>query len=209
MRHLSMPEAVAAVSAGQLIVYPTETFFGIGGLALHEEAVLRVYQAKKRSASEPLPVIIGHEDQLPLLAKQVPDAMAALLRALWPGPLTVIFSAGAKVPTALTAGGDKVAVRLTPHPIARELCLHCGPLTASSANLAGQPPTIRAAEISDDLLRTCAGVLDAAPSPKGGRPSTLIEMIEPGLLRIIRPGAVSSDVLRQLGWDILDRNAEK
>ena len=203
-----MSEAITVVSSGQLIVYPTETFFGIGGLALHEEAVLRVYQAKKWSPSEPLPVIIGSEDQLFLLVKQVPDAMAALLRALWPGPLTVIFLAGKEVPAALTAGGSKVAVRLTSHPAARELCLHCGPLTASSANIAGRPPTTRAGEISEELLRACAGALDAAPSPKVGQPSTLIEMIEPGILRIIRPGAVSSATLRQLGWDILDDSAE-
>lgn len=207
MRHLSMPEAVEAVSSGRLIVYPTETFFGIGGLALREEAVLRVYQAKKRSPSEPLPVIIGREDQLLLLVEQVPDAMVALLRVLWPGPLTVIFPAGAEVPAALTAGGAKVAVRLTSHPAARELCLHCGPLTASSANIAGQPPTTRAGGVSAELLRACTGVLDAAPSPKGGQPSTLIEMIEPGVLRIARPGAISPAALRQLGWDILDESA--
>ena len=208
MRYLSMPEAVEAVSSGQVIVYPTETFFGVGGLALREDSVLRVYQAKKRSPAEPLPVIIGHEDQLPLLAAQVPEAMIDLLRALWPGPLTVIFSAGAGVPAALLAGGDKVAVRLTSHPAARELCLHCGPLTASSANIAGQPPTVRAAGISAELLSACAGVLDAAPSPRGGQPSTLIEMVEPGVLRVVRPGAVSPAVLRQLGWDVLDRSKE-
>lgn len=208
MRYLSMPEAVEAVSSGQLIVYPTETFFGIGGLALREESVLLVYQAKKRSPAEPLPVIIGHEDQLPLLAAQVPDALAGLLRALWPGPLTVIFPAGEGVPAALLAGGEKVAVRLTSHPAARELCLHCGPLTASSANIAGQPPTVRADGISAELLPACAGVLAAAPSPRGGQPSTLIEMIEPGLLRIIRPGAVSPVALRQLGWKIMDQSAE-
>lgn len=207
MRYLSMLEAVEAVSSGQLIVYPTETFFGIGGLALREEPVIRVYQAKKRIPSEPLPVIIGREDQLPLLTEKVPDAMAALLRALWPGPLTVIFSAGANVPPALLAGGNKVAVRLTSHPAARELCLHCGPLTASSANIAGQPPTTMASGISEDLLRACAGVLDVAPSPKGGQPSTLIEIVEPGQLRIVRPGAVSPAVLLQLGWNILDQSA--
>ena len=202
MRYLSMPEAIEAVSGGQLIVYPTETFFGVGGLALREEAVLRVYQAKKRNVSEPLPVIIGHEDQLSLLAEQVPASMAELLRVMWPGPLTVIFPAGKDVPAALTAGGGKVAARLTSHPAARELCLHCGPLTASSANIAGQPPTTVADEISPELLRACAGTLNAAPSPKGGQPSTLIEMIEPGLLRIVRPGAVCPAALRQLGWDV-------
>ena len=175
MRYLSMPEAVEAVSSGQVIVYPTETFFGVGGLALREDSVLRVYQAKKRSPAEPLPVI---------------------------------FPAGAGVPAALLAGGDKVAVRLTSHPAARELCLHCGPLTASSANIAGQPPTVRAAGISAELLSACAGVLDAAPSPRGGQPSTLIEMVEPGVLRVVRPGAVSPAVLRQLGWDVLDRSKE-
>ena len=104
MRYLSMAEAAEAVSAGQLIVYPTETFFGVGGLALVENPVLRVYEAKKREPSEPLPVIIGHENQLPLLVEQPPEATAALLRALWPGPLSVIFPAKEAVPAMLTAG---------------------------------------------------------------------------------------------------------
>ena len=204
MRYLSMAEAAEAVSAGQLIVYPTETFFGVGGLALVENPVLRVYEAKKREPSEPLPVIIGHENQLPLLVEQPPEATAALLRALWPGPLSVIFPAKEAVPAVLTAGLNKVAVRLTSHPAARELCLHCGPLTASSANIAGERPTTKANEISEELLRACAGVLDMPPAPQGGQPSTLIEVIEPGALRVVRPGAVSAAVLNQLGWSLVD-----
>ena len=111
-----------------------------------------------------------------------------------------IFTAKKEVPTALTAGLNKVAVRLTAHPAARELCLHCGPITASSANLAGEAPVTEAALLSSELLSACAGVLDVGPSPKGGQPSTLIEMLEPGVLRIVRPGAVSATVLSQMGW---------
>ena len=200
MRYLSMTEAVEAIVSGEVIAYPTETFFGVGGLALNEEAVRRVYEIKHRSASEALPVIIGHEDQLSLLAEQVPDEVVPLLRTLWPGPLNIIFTAKKEVPTALTAGLNKVAVRLTAHPAARELCLHCGPITASSANLAGEAPVTEAALLSSELLSACAGVLDVGPSPKGGQPSTLIEMLEPGVLRIVRPGAVSATVLSQMGW---------
>lgn len=203
MRYLSLSEAIEVVSSGEVIVYPTETFFGIGGLALKEAPVQKVYQAKKRDATEPLPVIIGHEDQLFLLAAQVPAEVVTLLRTLWPGPLTVIFPAKQEVPTALTAGLDKVAVRLTSHPAARELCLHCGPLTASSANLAGTPPSTEARQLSPELVAACAGVLDLPPGPKGGLPSTLVELTAPGTLRIVRSGAVPPSTLTQMGWEIL------
>ncbi len=203
MRYLSMSEAVEAILSGKLIIYPTETFFGVGGLALAEKAIRGVYHAKWREPSEPLPVIIGHEDQLSLLVEQVPGELITLLRVLWPGPLTVIFPAKPEVPSVLTAGSGKVAVRLTSHPAARELCLHCGPLTASSANIAGEPPPAEAGLISPQLLASCAGVLDAPPTPKGGRPSTLIELAAPGKLRLVRSGVVSPAILTQVGWEVL------
>ena len=203
MYYLSMSEAVQAVLSGEVIIYPTETFFGVGGLALDEKSVLRVYQAKKRKPSEPLPVIIGHEDQLSLLVEFVPGELITLLRTMWPGPLSVIFPARREVPPLLTAGSGKVAVRLTSHPAARELCLHCGPLTASSANLAGEPPPAEEGLLSPQLLGACAGVLDMPPPPKGGLPSTLIELVAPGTLQIARSGAIAAEALSQAGWKIV------
>ena len=204
MRLFSLPEAIAALSSGEVIVYPTETLFAVGGLALAEKAVRGVYQVKQREFSEPLPIIIGHEDQLTLLARQVPAELLTLLHILWPGPLTVIFSAQPGLPAVLTAGSGKVAVRLTSHPIARELCLHCGPLTASSANISGAAPAARVELISAQLLDACAGVLDLPPLPKGGPPSTLIELVDPSTLRLARCGAISADELRHMGWDVLE-----
>lgn len=204
MRYLSMPEAVQAVLSGEVIIYPTETFFGVGGLALDEKSILRVYQAKKRNPSEPLPVIIGHEDQLSLLVELVPGELITLLRTLWPGPLSVIFSAKREVPSALTAGSGKVAVRLTSHPAARELCLYCGPLTASSANLAGEPAPAAEELLSAQLLDACAGVLDMPPAPKGGLPSTLVELVASNTLRIVRSGAITTATLSQTGWTIAE-----
>lgn len=203
MRYLSISAAIEAILSGEVIVYPTETFFGVGGLALAEKSICGVYHAKKREFSEPLPVIIGHEDQLSLLVEQVPGELITLFRVLWPGPLSVIFPAKREVPAVLTAGSGKVAVRLTSHPAARELSLHCGPLTASSANLAGEPPPAAVDLISPRLMSACAGILDALPAPKGGRPSTLIELAAPGKLRLVRSGAISPATLNQLGWEIL------
>ena len=203
MRYLSISEAVHAVLSKEVVIYPTETFFGVGGLALDEKSVLRVYQVKKRKPSEPLPVIIGHEDQLSLLVESVPGELTTLLRILWPGPLSVIFPAKPEVPSALTAGSGKVAVRLTSHPAARELCLQCGPLTASSANLAGEPPQVEEKLLSPQLLDACAGVLNMPPTPKGGQPSTLVELIAPGTLQLVRPGAIAAASLSQAGWKIV------
>ncbi len=204
MRYLSISEAVEAVKSGKVIIFPTETFFGIGGLALDAQAVDGAFRAKQRDAAQALPVIIGHEDQLFLLAEQVPGYMIDLLRIMWPGPLNVLFSAKATVPPALTGGTGKVAVRLTSHPAARELCLLCGPLTASSANLSGEAPTTQAGDLSAPLAQACAGVLDMPPCPKGGQASTLVEIFDDKVLRILRPGAVPNAALLQAGWKIIE-----
>ncbi|MEG1610752.1 MAG: L-threonylcarbamoyladenylate synthase, partial [Bilophila sp.] len=135
---------------GHAVIFPTETFFGLGSRALDADATARVFRAKHRSTVRPLPLILGEWDQLDLVAK-VPDAILPLLHQFWPGPLSVIFPARLRVPDILTGGTGRVAVRLSSHPVARALAQAVGePITASSANISGRPAVVSAAELDKE-----------------------------------------------------------
>lgn len=208
---LDMEAAVELLRSGRVVVFPTETFFGVGCLATSPEAVSEVYRVKRRSHRLALPVIVGHVDQLAQVAAHAPQAAMQLARRFWPGPLSILLPAAPGVPEPLTGGTGRVAVRLTPHPVARELCLRAGgPLVASSANISGRPAVTRLADLDPELLAEVAGVLDLPPSPPGGLPSTLVEVLdgEPGRqgalprLRILRAGVVTASELRGAGYEV-------
>ncbi len=206
-QNLSLSEAVTAITTGRLILFPTETFFAIGGSALSDTAAQAVFLAKKRLNYAPLPVIIGDFGQLGMLTKNIKPELEKLAAHFWPGPLSIICPASGAVPRSLTSGGGTVAVRLTAHPAARALCLESGkPLIATSANLSGQAPVILAKDLAKELLPFVAGCFDpplgAAQQPKGGKPSTIVEILDGNnqILRILREGAISAAMLAEAGF---------
>ncbi|MGJ3522464.1 L-threonylcarbamoyladenylate synthase [Nitratidesulfovibrio sp. D1] len=209
---LNMDDAAALLRTGRVVVFPTETFFGVGCLATHAGAVDEVYRVKRRVHRLALPVIAGHVDQLAQVAARMDPVAEGLARRFWPGPLSVLLPAAPGVPAPLTGGTGRVAVRLTPHPVARELCLLAGgPLVASSANISGRPAVTRVADLDPELTVEVAGVLDLPPAPPGGLPSTLVEVLDGGgggaaaglpRLRVLRAGAVPVQALRDAGYAV-------
>ena len=202
---VSQDGAAALIKAGGVVIFPTETFFGMGGRALDADATARVYRIKRRSNMHPLPLVAADESQLELVCR-IPDGLLPLLRAFWPGPLTVVLPARLRVPEILSCGTGTVAIRITAHPACRRLALAAGePLTASSANISGKPPVTRSEDLDPELVRGVDGVLDASPTPDGGEPSTLIEPQgdNPRRIHIIRPGAISVQALEAAGFVIL------
>lgn len=200
MRRISMHEAAIRLKDGGLVLYPTETFFGIGCRVSDEDAIARVFQVKRRLLAMPLPVILADVKQLAMVA-QVPPHLAEdvnrLEREFWPGPLSVILPARMHISPLLTGGTGNIAVRVSPHPAPCELAALVGePLVASSANISGQPAVTQAEALDAELVEAVGVVLDQGPAPSGGAPSTLVEPLGNGRLRIHRPGAVSADRLR-------------
>lgn len=198
--------AVDLIKSGGVVVFPTETFFGLGGRALDADVTARVYRIKRRSNMHPLPLIAGDESQLELICR-IPDGLLPLLRAFWPGPLTAVLPARLRVPEILSCGTGTVAVRIPAHPVCRGLALAVGePLSASSANISGKPPVTRAEDLDPDLIRGVDGVLNAPPAPSGGEPSTLIEpqADDPRRIRIVRPGVISAQSLAAAGFIVLN-----
>lgn len=204
---LDLHAACNALRDGSAVIFPTESFYALGCDALNPDAVGAVYAIKQRPYRLPLPVIIGDAAQLERITGDVPAVAEQLMRLFWPGPLSIIFRAAPEVPDLLTGGTGRVAVRLSPHPAAAALCRESGlVLSASSANISGQPPAARP-EALDPLLRErVAGVYDAPPYPGGGEPSTIMDILSDGghgALRVLREGGVSVGALRAKGFDVI------
>ena len=200
---LSLEQAVAALIQEKIIAYPTETFYAVGGLALSPSAAEAVFTAKKRPDSQPLPIIIGEIEQLPLLASTISDAAFCLAQTFWPGPLSILFPAGPLLPRELLCASREIAVRLTPHPAAAELSRRAGPLSASSANISGSPAITDPALLEPELFSHLSGAVILPPKPGGGLPSTLVRVLDNQELQIIRNGALDAARLTAAGWRIV------
>jgi L-threonylcarbamoyladenylate synthase len=181
-------QAAALLRAGGLVVYPTETFYGLGALASRADALARLAAAKLRPAGKALPLIAADLAQVESVAA-LDEVARRIAGRFWPGPLTLVLPAAPGLDAALTGGTGTVAVRVPGSEVARTLArLAGGPLVSTSANRSGEPSPVRAGELSPTLLAEVDGVLDAGPTP-GGLPSTL-EAMEPGGPRLLREGAV-------------------
>ena len=205
-RDVSPDWAVAIIKSNGVLVFPTETFFGVGGRALDADATARIFRIKRRASVNPLPLVAANEEQLNMVCR-LPEGFIELIRPFWPGPLSAVLPARLRTPEILTGGTGKVAVRITSHPVCRGLALAAGePLSASSANISGRPPVTQAAELDPELISGVDGVLDAPPQPDGGLPSTLIEPLDDYRhIRILRAGSISESALIQAGFLIVPK----
>lgn len=206
MQSLSFEQAVSTLQNFDILIYPTETFFALGCSALSVQAIAAIYGTKARDKALPLPVIIGDIAQLAMLTDKIGHDEEALIGKFWPGPLTIIFQARAELPPLLTAGTGRVAVRLTSHSEAARLAKIAGsPLVSSSANISGQPPVTRVADLDPELVRDTRGAVYAGgKAPAGGKPSTIVELVKVNhggnMLHILREGAVPSSCFSDLGF---------
>lgn len=198
-----MQQSISAIRDGKCLIYPTETLYALGAGAFHVQAVEEVIRLKSRPADKPLPIIIGSMDQLGMVTGWFSKAFAKLTATFWPGPLSVLVPTGRKLPPQVRDSGGFTSVRLTAHPLARDLCLRAGtPLIATSANLTGQPAVGRPDEIDPGLAGAVACVLRDKPWPGGGMPSTVVRCLGTLDLDVLREGAVSRAALEAAGFTL-------
>ncbi|MCX5758293.1 MAG: L-threonylcarbamoyladenylate synthase [Candidatus Hydrogenedentes bacterium] len=185
-------EAAAAIRAGEVVAYPTETVYGLAVDPFSEDAVQRLFAVKERDRGKPVLLIVADVGQLTAAVATMSPAAETCMRAFWPGPLSLLLPKAPGLAHGITTGMPKICVRVTSQPIARALCLAVGgPITSTSANRSGNEPARSLDEI--DMPGIAIG-LDGgmlAPSP----PSTVFD---PDEWRIIRAGAVSEDALRNV-----------
>jgi L-threonylcarbamoyladenylate synthase len=181
----------AATMRGEVIAYPTETFYGLGADPTNAAAIERIYAIKGRRAGEALPLIAMDVDALAELGVQPPRLARQLAEAFWPGALTLVLPiAPGRFPDALTAGGSTIAVRVPDHPVARAIASIAGGLiTSTSANRSGQPPASTADEVHAALGDDIAVLVDGGATP-GGAPSTIVDVTSE-TPRLVRAGVVA------------------
>ncbi len=191
-----LKKIAADLANGALVVFPTETVYGLGANALDDSAVKRIFWAKNRPADNPLIVHISDKKQLRFLAIKTPKKAERLMKRFWPGPLTLVLKKKKKVPSVVTAGLPTIGIRMPSHSIARKLIeLAHVPIAAPSANTAGKPSATRAFHARLDLLSRVDWVIDSGPS-RFGLESTIIDCT-PKTPVLLRPGAVSVEQLEK------------
>lgn len=192
-----MNRAGALIAEGQLVAFPTETVYGLGGDALDPKAAAKIYQAKGRPSDNPLIVHISDFTDLEKIARKVPPYAKILADAFWPGPLTMIVWKNELVPYATTGGMDTVAVRMPNHPVALDLIRKSGKLIAApSANTSGRPSPTEAAHVAEDLSGKIAMIVDGGPVGIGIE-STIIDLTEE-VPMVLRPGYITTQMLAEV-----------
>jgi L-threonylcarbamoyladenylate synthase len=187
---IAISDALAALAAGEAIVYPTETFYALGVDARSSSALDRLIAIKGREPGKPIGLIAADAAMAFAVAREVPAEALLLAEAFWPGPLTLVLPARDGIPAALIGVDGGVGVRVSSHPVARALAAGLrGPLTATSANLAGELPAVEP-ESAHRTLGDRVKVFVEDGRLAGGAPSTVVAVDRAGM-RVLRPGAVS------------------
>lgn len=170
----TLDRAAAILHSGGVVAFPTETYYGLAVDPLQPQALERLFLIKRRPKTLPVLALVADCDQLQLLASQVPTVYEPLIAHFWPGPLTLVFPALARLPSQLTGDTRTIGLRRSPHPVANRLiAAFGGPITATSANLSGDAPATTASEVVLIFGDQIDLILDGGRTP-GGNGSTLV-----------------------------------
>ena len=188
--------AIDILREGGLVVFPTDTVYGVAALARDAAAVAAIYRAKQRPSNMPIPVMVGDPMAVSEIAIPAPG-FRELADAFWPGPLTIILPRRATLPDIVTAGGDTVALRIPDHPLVLALLRVLNePLAVTSANRSGHPPALTADDARVQLDGRVEAIIDGGPAP-GGLPSTIIDLTRTPP-QILRRGPVTEAQIRAI-----------
>lgn len=199
----ALREAAEVIRGGGLVVFPTETVYGLGADATNEQAVQGIFAAKGRPSDNPLIVHVASPQDLAPLVAAVPPPAEALLERFWPGPLTLVLRSRGAVAPSVTAGLDTVGVRMPEHPVARLLIELAGvPIAAPSANRSGRPSPTKATHVIEDLLGRVDVIIDGGDTGVGLE-STVLDLTQDPP-EILRPGGVTLEALRAVIGSVVE-----
>lgn len=187
--------AVEALRAGEPVVYPTDTVYGLGCDATDPAAVRRVFEIKGRPPDQPVPVLVAEARQAAELA-ELSEGARRLMRHFWPGPLTLVLPSRGVVAEMVTAGTGTVGLRVPDHPVPRALVQACGfPLVGTSANSSGKPAPVTVFQVLSDLDGKVGLVLDGGRLR--GRASTVVDCTGERP-RVLRPGPIPEELIQRV-----------
>lgn len=185
-------ELAKALLEGAVAAYPTETFYALGAAAFSKPGVDRIFRLKERDASKPLSFIVSDMDMIADLVLGLPPGFPALAAEFWPGPLTLVLPAAPRLPAQVLGPGGTIALRIPPLAWLRAFVRELGePLSATSANLAGERELADPAEVKALFEGRVEIIVDGGPAP-GGQASTIVDL-SGATPRVLREGRIPAE----------------
>ena len=199
-------EAAQDILNGELVIFPTETVYGIGANALNDDACKNIFKAKGRAGDNPLIVHVNNVDMIKKLVEEPNEIEKKLIKSFCPGPFTLIFKAKNIIPKSVTAGLDTVGIRMPSNKIANKLIEYAGvPIAAPSANVSGRPSGTKIDDILKEFDGKVSTIIDDGMVDIGLE-STVVRVID-NKVRILRPGKITKEDIEKLGIEVeIDNN---
>ncbi len=199
-------EASQDILNGKLVLFPTETVYGIGANALDEKACENIFKAKGRAQDNPLIVHVSNLEMIKQIVEEPNELEKKLIKAFCPGPFTIILKAKDIIPRSVTAGLDTVGIRMPSNEIAHKLIEYANvPIAAPSANISGRPSGTNIDDIINEFNGKVASIIDAGAVDIGVE-STVVRVINEKV-RILRPGKITKEDIENLGVEVeVDKN---
>lgn len=184
------------IKQGKIVVFPTETVYGIGTNGLNEKAVKKLYEVKQRPLNKPISLLVSNMEMVNKIAKDITEIEYKIMEKFFPGPLTIILKKRDIVPDIVTAGQDTVGVRMPSGEIARKLVEIAGvPIAAPSANISGEPSGTNLQEIKKHFEGNVDFFIDGGES-EIGLASTIVQVVG-GELQILRQGSITLEQIKK------------
>ena len=197
MNYEELKQPAKTIKNGGIVIFPTETVYGIGTNGLDEKAVKKLYEIKKRPLDKPISLLVSSMEMVNQVAKEITDVEYKLMEAFFPGPITVILKKKEIVPNVLTANGDTVGIRMPEGKIARKLVEYAGiPIAAPSANISGLPSGTNLNDIKKDFEGKVDYFIDGGDS-KLGIGSTIVQVVN-GIPKILRQGSITKEQIEEV-----------
>ena len=195
--YTKLKEPAKMIKEGGIVIFPTETVYGIGTNGLNEKAVKQLYEVKQRPLNKPISLLVNSIEMIEQVAKDITDIEYELIKEFFPGPLTIILKKKDIVPNILTANQDTVGIRMPANKIVIKLIEYAGiPIATPSANISGRPSGTNIKDIMEDFDGKVDYFVDGGPS-KIGLASTIVK-VEKGIPKILRKGAISEEQITQI-----------
>jgi L-threonylcarbamoyladenylate synthase len=192
-RGAGVASAISALKGGRLVVMPTDTVYGIGADAFDNDAVAALLSAKGRGRDMPVPVLVGSWHTIQGLVYSVPQSASELIRAFWPGALSLVVRQAPSLQWDLGDAHGTVMLRMPLHPVAIELLREVGPMAVSSANISGRPAAHTAGQAREQLGDLVEVYLDGGPAAQQAA-STIVDLTGTSA-RVLRQGPVTVDAI--------------
>ena len=191
-----LDQAAELIKQGKIVVFPTETVYGIGANGLDEKAVKKLYEVKQRPLNKPITLLVSNMEMVESVAKDITETEYKIMEKFFPGPLTIILKKKEIVPDIVTSGQDTVGVRMPSGEIARKLIEKAGvPLATPSANITGQPSGTDLQEIEKNFKEKVDFYIDGGEC-EIGLASTIVQVVE-GRIQILRQGSITLEDINQ------------